>query len=476
MKAYLCQRQGRKLFLLLLALTLIRGIIYISLFPPWMAPDEPAHFEAVRILGQQSQLPTKEVYQRTPMLPEMAKIFSDFRIWQESKRLPIATSLNKSTPLPPFIVYYPPISQGSVISAEDYSLLYHRFLATVSFWTRSFNVVQQVYYLRYVSLLLTLLTVSMSWYFARLVFPDSVDYAVAVTSFLVFLPTHMHINTSINTDVAATFVGSLFFLVLVKIFYRQSWLLWGSLAVITILATIVKPTTLFTIPTLIGAVIILLSRRHKWPPKLFYVLLGLLVVTITVGSVTVFQGTLAGRATLTNPSFIPGYVNLTVLVPSLTVLPIYISSIQFWFLAFWGLFGWATIHVPFSWVRGLWLLNLAMVGGIVVFFARYVFAQTNPSGYISRKQQDILLVLVLAVIFSIIGIFMPTIATQSTRWGPPGRYLFPALLPVALLLYVGFKQILPTRIQALAVPFWVTGWLIFDTATIFYVILPVLYG
>jgi hypothetical protein len=38
-----CSDRKRKTLALLLALSLIRGVLYSAVTPPWQAPDEPGH-------------------------------------------------------------------------------------------------------------------------------------------------------------------------------------------------------------------------------------------------------------------------------------------------------------------------------------------------------------------------------------------------------------------------------------------------
>ena len=69
--------------IILIALAVIRGLIYLSLFPPWVAPDEPAHFEVVRIIGQEQQLPTSNYYQATSIDIALEIAAEDYNIRTE---------------------------------------------------------------------------------------------------------------------------------------------------------------------------------------------------------------------------------------------------------------------------------------------------------------------------------------------------------------------------------------------------------
>ena len=45
---------------LLLSLTLIRGLIYLSVTPPWQSPDETGHFEYAWLIAHLGLLPTED--------------------------------------------------------------------------------------------------------------------------------------------------------------------------------------------------------------------------------------------------------------------------------------------------------------------------------------------------------------------------------------------------------------------------------
>ena len=52
----------RRLFLLLLLLTLVRGIIYASVAPPWQHHNEPTHFEYASLIVKRRALPQSGDY------------------------------------------------------------------------------------------------------------------------------------------------------------------------------------------------------------------------------------------------------------------------------------------------------------------------------------------------------------------------------------------------------------------------------
>lgn len=470
---------NKKIFALLIALALIRGLIYISIVPPWLAPDEPAHFEAIRLLGQEGLLPTIDVYRTTPMHPEMAAGFENFRIWQIS-RLPPPQADNSSphnSEPRPFVYYYPPTSTGSIILAEGYPLLYHRLLAPLSGLLSSLSIVQQLYLLRLTSLLFTIVTVAAGWFLVRIIFPANPAYALGSTSFLVFLPMHIHVNTSVNVDVLATLLASLFLLMLVRIFFEEG-ASTGKLLMATgllLMGILTKPTTLFLIPTVIVAAIVYLTRRLGWSSKLIFPGLMLFTLISFVGGVLFFQVANGGRLTAwssmsTDPlSRLPDYF-------SREALAVYLYTIRWGFLSFWGQFGWANLPLPGPWVWILWRICGIIAIGVAIFILKHVLSFVGNNNRLQPIQKDVLLVLFFSLVFALMQLYTPIIATQTAEWGPPSRYLFPALLPLGLYLFLGFQQLVPARFYRLALPLWVGSLIVFDTLVLGYVLVPVIYG
>lgn len=455
-------KQDRQLLILLVGLTLIRGLIYISIVPPWLAPDEPAHFEAIRLIGQEDLWPTFEIYVSTPMHQQMHGSFRDFRIWQLSRLPPPQSPLDSEQPISEFFVlYYPPTSTGHLVIAGDYPLIYHRLMAFIATALQQFDLVAQLYAMRVVSLLLTALTVITGWFFAKTIFPTHQAVAVGLTSFLIFLPMNMHVNTSVNNDSLAMLLASLYFLALATIFCRGvSALRLATILVVLVVAVLVKPTNLFLLPTTCVAFMLFSARYFNWKAYWLAISLFVIMVLAIAGSIILFHLSNGGRTLLTFDSV------TEVIRPGTnyfddTALAIYLHSIRFFFLSIWGLFGWANIPVLGAGIRVLWAISLIIGGGLVIFLSRYFFREADNNA-LRSSQRGILAVLLLAVALALISVFTPTVATQSVTWGPPSRYFFPALLPVSLFSFLGFQQLIPTRLSNLTLSLWLGALITFD--------------
>ncbi|NJN93904.1 MAG: hypothetical protein HC875_07335 [Anaerolineales bacterium] len=194
---------------LIVTLTVLHGLLYLSIFPPFLAPDESAHFEAIRLMGQEKKWPTAEVYATTPMHPEMVATFDKHRIWQLVNLYSPTQSLGVTTNL--FIDYYPTQVAAGVVKANSYLMLYHVTLAPLSAATASLDLTTQVYLLRFVSVLFTAATVIIVWLATRAIFPAQPGLAIAGVSFVMFWPMHTHVGASVTVDAMAELLASAFF-------------------------------------------------------------------------------------------------------------------------------------------------------------------------------------------------------------------------------------------------------------------------
>ncbi|MCB0167668.1 MAG: DUF2142 domain-containing protein [Anaerolineae bacterium] len=468
--------QSLKFLALLVSLTLVRGFIYMTIFPPWLAPDEATHFEAIRLIGQEGLWPTAEVYQTTPMHPDMSASFDTFQIWQISGLAPPQGIITPGQPVGDLYKdYYPLHNGGSVVLADKYPLFYHLLLAPLAAAGKSLTIVQQVYLLRLASLFITTITVVAGWYLALTIFPNRRIYALALGLFLIFLPMHLHINTSISTDSLTTCLATLYFLMLARIFCRRAslWNIAGA-GIFLGLAVLSKPTALFLIPTSAAAVMIYVARRRRWPLWRLSPLLLILLVATFIGSVLFFQVASGGRG-LATLSFSDEALDLSRLFFKESPAT-YLDSIRWGFLSFWGLFGWANIPIPGRLAQLLWGICLLIGIGVIIFFVRHVLTVNDDQARLTYAQREMMLILGIGSLFALMGLYTPLIASSFQQWAPQSRYLFPALSPIALIAFLGFQQLIPGRWSYLALPIWLLALIVFDTLVLSYTVIPRIYG
>ncbi|RME33102.1 MAG: hypothetical protein D6793_10195 [Thermoflexia bacterium] len=104
--------------------------------------------------------------------------------------------------------------------------------------------------------------------------------------------------------------------------------------------------------------------------------------------------------------------------------------------SFWGVFGWMTVYAP-SWFYQLtvWIGLLALMGWVIQLLSR----KTH------RYNQAVLLTL-LAVVLAQEG-FLIAIAHRANESMWQGRYMFPAIAPIAVFLASGWAGWVPSRLR-----------------------------
>jgi hypothetical protein len=375
-----------------------------------------------------------------------------------------------------FIHYYPTQIAGSEVIADSYLMLYHLTLSPLSSAINSFDLVSQVYVLRFVSVLFSAFTVIVAWCTIRAIFPNRKLFALGVCSFIVFWPMHSHVTASINSDGLAELIGALFLLTLVQtwrkgISFGRGVLLIGLLGV----GILTKPTVFFLFPTLVAAFIIYIGRKLKWNSWVIGALISLLIALTWFGSVFLYQNSKGGKRLYSLFSEGLQFPHWADYITS-SALTFYIRSLNFAVLSFGGLFGWSNIHIPWEWVRVWAGLLLVIFMGILLFISKNLLGIGQTKDQLSISQKEILTIFLLAIIFSIIGLAMPIIVTRSPSWGIHSRYYFPAVIPIALYIFLGVRQLMPTQFQRFLWPGWLLWWFFYDAAIFLFILFPFLYS
>jgi hypothetical protein len=121
------------------------------------------------------------------------------------------------------------------------------------------------------------------------------------------------------------------------------------------------------------------------------------------------------------------------------------------FVSFWGQFGWMSLPL----VGGtLWepLLLGVCLGGLLGV-VRFIALPTTAAW-----QRLCVLVLLWIVALATAAPLLNSYLQPRAQALPQGRYLFPAFAPVAVLLTLGWRALMPTRLQLAGFVFWIVLW------------------
>jgi hypothetical protein len=139
---------------------------------------------------------------------------------------------------------------------------------------------------------------------------------------------------------------------------------------------------------------------------------------------------------------------------------------RIFFISFWGEFGYMSLPLVGAkawdpWEGALWLVCAGALLGTIGWFVR---ARRAPW---RRRAVALLLALLLAgLLFPLLNAYTQTRDQVIQQ----GRYLFPALAPIAILLALGWRTLLPARWRAGALVVWAVWWALFAAAALLLIV------
>ena len=427
------------LFCLILGLTLVQGILYASIVPPWQTPDEPKHFEYVALLEQKGRLVTRE--DASPALQqEIISSMKTYGYWKFgfAKNPEEATSsFIDIWSLNPTQLHRPPLY----------------YLGASVFYRMSFGlpIEARLFTARLFSVLLGLATILMLFLTVRTVFPDDPPLALLASGFAAFLPTHSFVMGSVNSDNLANLVAAILAFVLARAFFMGASLPNVVVTVLLLFAGLwTKRTTLFMLPlAALSAPIYMGSKRLRRLSllKLLWIV-GLL--TLIMAFLALFKRSRDGLGWILENYVLNGPLSLNIYFYQRndyslgSLLDLYVGFTGRMFDSFWAQFGWMNIRLDDSWYLLLLVFTLLSVAGLARYALRLVHGTTD----LDIRQKKMLLTYVAWIAMVVAIPMIQYTADFNPASFPQGRYLFPALVPIATLFSIGVKSLFPTRYQA----------------------------
>ncbi len=377
---------------------LMIGVLFIIYTPAWQAPDEPAHYNYVRQLAE-GRLPVIEAgdYDQD-YLTEVV-----------------------------FISRFAPQYSLESIEYEDWQPPLYYLLQTPIYLVNDGSLTT----MRLFSLLLGAGVVILAYALVQKLAPQEQWLALTTAVFVAFLPQHMAMVTSANNDALAELLiaAVLYALVIIgqsQTFRARDYLFLGILLGLGYLTK----GTVYPITAVVGLVLI----WHFWQEWQQMIKAGSLVFipAFLLGSlwwirnIVVYGGLdILGKAA--HDSVVVGQPRTAEWVARYGLTDTIGRFVQTTFNSFWGQFGWMTVPMTYpSWLYPLlWLFTgLALAGLIVAAF----------TGRRSLSEHKLPILILLTLFMLTLGVH---VGYNLTFVQHQGRYLFPALIPIALGMAVG---------------------------------------
>lgn len=444
------------LLALLLALALVRGLIYAAVIPLWQAPDEPYHF-ATALLPNLPADPEAADSQWRTLQVEMLASMLQHRFWDFQVFEPVPQSvaerrhlyeLATSTPRPPA-----PRAYTYYVLAYGLRPVAHQ------------DVTFQLYWARLLSVLTNLGLISLAFVVGHLLFAGDRFGAALLPIAVVFHPQNTFITAGVNDGNPATLLASVAVLCLVLIIVHGfRWYYVLAMGAFVGLGLAAKLTAAFLLPLfLIVAGLYVWKRLPGW--------WRLVVVVVAAGAgFSLLQFSPRLMAALTELQRVLVADGVTGFVVSLADAPFQRGF--FWaFRSFWAFLGWESLPVGDEWVWSLLgLCGLAALGWVRLAVRH---AQSRGEGHGDTARWRAWLAFLMCVVSVLLLIALQSIVRDVEMY--VGRYLFAVIIPIMASLVIGWREVVPLRWRGESLAVLTSLFVVFDAAVLLDYALPFFY-
>jgi 4-amino-4-deoxy-L-arabinose transferase-like glycosyltransferase len=390
----------------LLLAYLLMGTLFAVRTPAWQAPDEPAHYNYIR-----------QLIEGTVPVIELGD-------WDQDYLGEVVTSR------------FDPAYNISVITYEDWQPPLYYLLQTPVYRATGGLLTG----MRLFSVLLGWGVVVLGYLVARRVFEGRIWPALAAAVFIAFVPQHLAMLSSVNNDSLAELIIAAILLLLITPWPDdpQPTRLLG-LGLLLGAGFLTKGTVYLLAP--IAGVFILARYWMRWRPMARALML-VFIPAITFGGLWWARNTIVYEgfdilARNAHDAIVIGQPRTVEWFAAFGPAGTVIRFVRTTFNSFWGQFGWMAAPLP-GWMYGaLLVLTLAALTGLVLLFVlgpQPAGRRNQMNGIAIREASEAatrrLQIMVLGLTFLLtLGLH---VAYNLTFVQHQGRYLYPALIPIAI--------------------------------------------
>jgi hypothetical protein len=391
---------------LIFALYFLLAVGYSLLMPIWEAPDEPAHFHLAWTIARKDRYATYdrnyEAYQP--------------RAYYYAASL-VIRALDEFNPR--FSNYFLPPHQPRNLRKP---------IALFHWKTANYRFLLGVYMLRWINILFGAFSLWLNWKALRLLAPEKPGLRLAGLALAALTPQHLHIMSSVSNDASGTMAGALLFYLTLRFMKEPS----NRLGLLCILLALLLPfITKLTVLPVSAALLVIVAWRwvFRLRSKKWLIFSGLTVL-LSAGTFYILFPEITQRAwreiswrlfSLRNNELTSRYLK-------------FILSQIIW--TYWGKVGWLAIGLHAYIVNFLTALGLT---GILLQTYKLIRSKTTESLF------NLWLGTWIIGVFTILAVLRNGFTTSATQ----GRFLFPAIGALSVLMVGGWHTVLPERYQRL---------------------------
>ncbi len=403
------------------------GTTYIANTPPFETPDEYGHYAYVRYLAEERRLP--------PL------IISDHEWIQGQMHQPplyyaLGAALVGMLDTPEWQTAYPrnPLARlGDPETPVHKNAVLHPGVPTAA-TTRTATALRL---LRGFSLLLSAVTVWLTYRLALLIVPDNLWFASGAAAVVAFNPQFLFIGASVNNDVLVTALSAAVLYLSTHVAREgdPSWRTPLAIGLLVGLAALAKLSGIATLVLPASAYLLYLlhQRTRDWWRGLVRPLLLTGAVALLVSGGWFLRNALLYRDPLGMSSYAAVFAVHEQSLSLGTALRIMREALP----SYWGVFGWLNVLAPFRFYQVVYDATLVIIAGLAVQGVRlWIRRKTlNPAGVRAALIAGLWALVVLALL----------VRWTQTITRTQGRLAFPAAGVFALFIVTGLTGLVPDR-------------------------------
>lgn len=405
-------RSNKGIFLILAAF-IILGLAYSVVNPLYEATDELRHYRFVRVIATTGRLPVQGVEpcrSQSHHPPLFYALGAAATFWIDSGR-----DVCFTPPSNPFWNY-----RYWEVGVDNKSQYLHG--ADEAFpW---YGDALAAHIVRGINVFIGMGVVWLAWAIVRAAWPNRRGVALGAAALVAFNPMFLYMAGAINNDVIAAFSGAAVLYGCVRVFRSEEGLTWrwglalGGLYGLALMSKFNLAAVLLIIEVTLAWTAWKRGQGRQW-----VVVNTLLVVTVAVvaGWWFVRNQLLYGEPT--------GFLEVTELWgvrDPRESFGLAWSELPYAWTTLWGRFGFGQIPLPEIIYNGLLWLTTAGLAGAVIGFVRH------------RSERFLLLLPALDVVLFLAVLFNYMLVSPA---GPNGRFFFPGLAGLAVLVAYGLGEI-----------------------------------
>lgn len=439
-----CHILAQRFIILLIFIYFFKQLLVSSIVPIWQTPDEQAHFAQVAYFSEFGKMPkinpdlNLEIYKSEELLGTLRDEMGNNKFtYHPEYKIEYTNSLTgkyeqeiKSIPVEDrkvMVKYeaanYPPLYYW--IAAVPYKIFYNADLIT------------RIYSVRFISILMGLGIIFVSWLIAKEIFPKSKLLKISLPLLVAFHPMLSFVSAGVSSDNLMNLLFTiLIYLTLLLINKGLGKKIILLIMINIFLLYLTKPQFIFAIPIFLLALIFSYFINNNPGKRLkILALLGSMGLVL----LTFFMATNSKIIEILQGLYSQGFFSN---LPSSFADPISFSKMLIYRTLhetipwYWGVFKWLGVTLPVELLR---LINRLLILISFGVFIKIIIAVRKPT-----KENLIFIYLILVSLFYFAGIIIFDYIFYSVNnysFGLQGRYFFPTVVAHMVILLVGLNTL-----------------------------------